>query len=262
MKRNRKYWKASAKAALRGNWMIAIAGMLAYMAVNFLGNVLSLELFPGNSLLNIAFGQIFTFVVSLIAMVFGTGYSYMMLNMSRGREFSLGNLLYMFHNQPDRVLIAAFVMALLNTVSQIPVYLAAYMTDPGSTLQAQMNWMQMIMGVMLLSVVLNVLITVPFALSFYLLADNPEMGGVDSLKQSMRLMKGHIWDYLILQLSFAPMLIVSLFLMGLPLLWILPHMEAAETAFYRGILGEFEEPKKQEEPVFKNTVSDDYNAEA
>lgn len=171
MKRNRKYWKTSAKAALRGNWIIAIAGMLAYMAVNFLGNVLSLELFPGNSMLEIAAGQIFVFVVSLIAMVFGTGYSYMMLNMSRGREFSLGNLLYMFHNQPDRVLIAAFVMALLNTVSQLPIYFAVYLTDPGSTIEAQMNWMQMIMGIMILSVVLNVLITVPLALSFYLLAD-------------------------------------------------------------------------------------------
>lgn len=262
MKRNRKYWKTSAKAALRGNWIIAIAGMLAYMAVNFLGNVLSLEIFPGSSLLNMASGQIFTFVVSLIAMVFGTGYSYMMLNMSRGKEFGLGNLLYMFHNQPDRVLIAAFVMALLNTVSQIPVYLAAYLTDPGSTLQAQMNWMQMILGVMLLGIVLNVLLTVPFALSFYLLADNQEMGGVESLKQSMRLMKGHIWDYLMLQISFAPMLIVSLFLMGLPLLWILPYMEAAETAFYRDILGEFDKPEKKEEFFYKNSVSDDYNAEA
>lgn len=262
MKRNRKYWKTSAKAALRGNWIIAIAGMLAYMAMNFLGNVLSLELFPGNSMLEIAAGQIFVFVVSLIAMVFGTGYSYMMLNMSRGREFSLGNLLYMFHNQPDRVLIAAFVMALLNTVSQLPIYFAVYLTDPGSTIEAQMNWMQMIMGIMILSVVLNVLITVPLALSFYLLADNPEMGGVESLKQSMRLMKGHIWQYLMLQLSFAPLLIVSLLFMGIPLLWVLPYMEASETAFYRDILGEFDEPEKKEESFYKNTASDDYNAEA
>ena len=185
----------------------------------------------------------------------------MMLNMSRGREFSLGNLLYMFHNQPDRVLIAAFVMALLNTVSQIPVYLAVYLTEPGSTLQAEMNWMYMIMGVMLLSVVLYVLVTVPFALSFYLLADNPQMGGVESLKESRRLMKGHIWQYLMLQLSFAPMLIVSLLLMGLPLLWVLPYMEASETAFYRDILGEFDEPK-QEEVTYRNASSDDYNAEA
>ena len=261
MKKNRKYWKETAKSVLGGNWGIAIAGMLAYMAVNFLGNVLSLELFPGNSMMEIAAGQVFVFVVSLIAMVFGTGYSYMMLNMSRGREFSLGNLLYMFHNQPDRVLIAAFVMALLDTVSQIPVYLAVYLTEPGSTLQAEMNWMYMIMGVMLLSVVLNVLITVLFALSFYLLADNQEMGGVESLKQSARLMKGHIWDYLMLQLSFAPMLIVSLLFMGLPLLWVLPYMEASETAFYRDILGEFDEPK-QEEVTYRNASSDDYNAEA
>lgn len=195
-------------------------------------------------------------------MVFGTGYSYMMLNMSRGREFSLGNLLYMFHNQPDRVLIAAFVMALLNTVSQLPIYFAVYLTDPGSTIEAQMNWMQMIMGIMILSVVLNVLITVPLALSFYLLADNPEMGGVESLKQSMRLMKGHIWQYLMLQLSFAPLLIVSLLFMGIPLLWVLPYMEASETAFYRDILGEFDEPEKKEESFYKNTASDDYNAEA
>mgnify|MGYP002620002479 FL=1 len=261
MKKNRKYWKETAKSVLRGNWGIAIAGMLAYMAVNFLGNILSLELFPGNSMMEIAAGQIFVFVVSLIAMVFGTGYSYMMLNMSRGREFSLGNLLYMFHNQPDRVLIAAFVMALLNTVSQIPVYLAAYLTEPGSTLQAEMNWMYMIMGVMLLSVVLYVLVTVPFALSFYLLADNPQMGGVESLKESRRLMKGHIWQYLMLQLSFAPLLIVSLLFMGLPLLWVLPYMEASETVFYRDILGEFDEPK-QEEVTYRNASSDDYNAEA
>ena len=262
MKKNRKYWKETAKSVLRGNWGIAIAGVLAYTAVDFLGTIISAELFPGKSVLEVILGQVFVFVVSLIAIVFSTGYSYMMLNMSRGREFSLGNLLYMFHNQPDRVLIVAFVMALLSTVSQISVYLAVYLTEPGSTLQAEMNWMYMIMGVMLFSVVLNVLITALFALSFYLLADNPQMGGVESLKESRRLMKGHVWDYLMLQLSFAPMLIVSLPLMGIPLLWVLPYMEASETAFYRDILGEFDEPEKKEESFYKNTASDDYNAEA
>ena len=185
----------------------------------------------------------------------------MMRNMSRGREFSLGNLLYMFHNQPDRVLIVAFVMALLSTVSQLPFYFVMYLATPGSTIDAQLLWMELTFGVMLLSIVLNVLITVPFALSFYLLADNPQMGGVESLKESRRLMKGHIWQYLMLQLSFAPMLIVSLLLMGLPLLWVLPYMEASETAFHRDILGEFDEPK-QEEVIYRNASSDDYNAEA
>lgn len=35
MKKNRKYWKETAKSVLRGNWGIAIAGMLAYMAEIF-----------------------------------------------------------------------------------------------------------------------------------------------------------------------------------------------------------------------------------
>ena len=251
MKKNRKYWKETAKSVLRGNWGIAIAGMLAYMAVDFLGTIVSAELFPGEAVLEVILGQVFVFVVSLIAMVFSTGYSYMMLNMSRGREFSLGNLLYML----------AFVMALLSTVSQLPFYFVMYLATPGSTIDAQLLWMELTFGVMLLSIVLNVLITVPFALSFYLLADNPQMGGVESLKESRRLMKGHIWQYLMLQLSFAPMLIVSLLLMGLPLLWVLPYMEASETAFYRDILGEFDEPK-QEEVIYRNASSDDYNAEA
>lgn len=262
MKRNRKYWKKSAKSTLSGNWGIAIAGMLAYMAVDFLGNIFSIQLFPGNSVLELVLGQIFVFAVSLIAMVFSTGYSYMMLNMSRGREFGLGNLLYMFHNQPDRVLIAAMVMALLSTVSQLPFYYVMYMTEPGSTIEAQVMWLELLAGMMILGIVLNVILTVPFTLSFYLLADNPEMGGVESLKASMRLMKGHIWQYFMLQLSFVPLLILSLFFVYIPLLWVLPYMQATETVFYRDILGEFDEPEKKEEFSYTSTASDDYNAEA
>ena len=68
MKRNRKYWKTSAKAGSqrkldhrdRGN-----AGL--YGGETFWEMSFSLELFPGNSMLEIAAGQIFVFVVSLIA---------------------------------------------------------------------------------------------------------------------------------------------------------------------------------------------------
>ena len=131
MKRNRKYWKDKCQGSSqrkldhrdRGN--AGLYGGRTFWEMSF-----RLELFPGEFYAGESQpGQIFVFVVSLIAMVFGTGYSYMMLNMSRGREFRLGNLLYMFHNQPDRVLIAAFVMALLNTVSQLPIYFAVYLAN-------------------------------------------------------------------------------------------------------------------------------------
>ena len=83
-----KYWKQQAKMNLSGHWGSAIAGILAVGAVTFIGNILSIQLFPGSTLWPMVAGQIFVFVFSLIAMVFRAGYSYMLLNMARDREVS------------------------------------------------------------------------------------------------------------------------------------------------------------------------------
>lgn len=112
----RKYWKSYAKSNLKGNWGIAIAAMLAVVAVNFIGNIFAVQLFPGDSVFALVLSEIFVFIVSLIGMIFSTGYSYMQLNICRGRDYSLSDLLYMFHNQPDRVLVAGLVVALIDTV--------------------------------------------------------------------------------------------------------------------------------------------------
>ena len=113
----RKYWKSYAKSNLKGNWGIAIAAMLAVVAVNFIGNIFAVQLFPGDSVFALVLSEIFVFIVSLIGMIFSTGYSYMQLNICRGRDYSLSDLLYMFHNQPDRVLVAGLVVALIDTDS-------------------------------------------------------------------------------------------------------------------------------------------------
>ena len=54
----------------------------------------------------------------------------MQLNICRGRDYRLSDLLYMFHNQPDRVLVAGLVVALIDTVVQIPFYYVTYMVNP------------------------------------------------------------------------------------------------------------------------------------
>lgn len=44
------YWKKQAKMNLSGHWGSAIAGILAVGAVTFIGNILSIQLFPGSTL--------------------------------------------------------------------------------------------------------------------------------------------------------------------------------------------------------------------
>ena len=263
MSRSRKYWKRYAKDSLNGNWGVSMAGMLAVAAVSFIGSIMSVELFPGNTIFSLALGQILSFIFSLIAIVFRTGYNYMLLNEARGKEFSLGNILYLFHNQPDRVLIAGFVVSILDMIAQIPFYYVVYMTDQGSTLEQQVAWVKMTMAMFVLSLVLNVIFTVPFVLTFYLLTDDPEMGGMEALKTSARLMKGNILKYWLMMLSFVPLLILSVFTMYIGLLWLLPYMYMTETAFYMDIMGEFNEESagpQTEETEFCNY--DDYNSEA
>ena len=263
MNRSRKYWKRYAKDSLNGNWGVSMAGMLAVAAVSFIGSIMSVELFPGNTIFSLALGQIFSFIFSLIAIVFRTGYNYMLLNEARGKEFSLGNILYLFHNQPDRVLVAGFVVSILDMIAQIPFYYVVYMTDQGSTLEQQVAWVQMAMAMFLLSLVLDVILTVPFVLAFYLLTDDPEMGGMEALKTSARLMKGNILKYWLMMLSFVPLLILSVFTMYIGLLWLLPYMYMTETVFYMDIMGELNEESvgpQTEETEFCNC--DDYNSEA
>lgn len=277
---DRKYWKSYAKMNLSGNWGIAIAAMLAVAAVNFIGNILAVQLFPGDTVLPLVLSEIFVFIVSLIGMIFSTGYSYMLLNICRGREYKLGDLLYMFHNQPDRVLVAGLVVALIDTVVQIPFYYVTYMVDPGSTMEGMLHWYQLLLGAWLIAMVLSVILTVPFALTFYFLADNPEMGGIEALKVSMHAMKGHIWQYLMLELSFVPLFFLSILTLYIGLLWLVPYMQFSETAFYMYVTGELDQQKQahdrgerekieqclsrdqEETEELTKQNKDDYNSEA
>ena len=277
---DRKYWKFYAKMKLSGNWGIAIAAMLAVGAVNLVGNILAVKLFPGDTVLPLVLSEIFVFVVSLIGMIFSTGYSYMQLNICRGREHKLGNLLYMFHNQPDRVLVAGLVVALLNALAQIPLYYVTYMVDTGSTIEGMLHWYQLLLGAWLIAMVLGVILTVPFALTFYFLADDPEMGGIEALKVSMHAMKGHIWQYLMLELSFVPLFFLSILTLYIGVLWLVPYMQFSETAFYMYVTGELDQQKQahdrgerekieqclirdqEETEELTKQNKDDYNSEA
>lgn len=267
MSKNRKFWKSHAKESLRGRWGLAILGMLAASAMNFAGNYLASGLFPGESVPALVLSQVFMFIVSLIGMILSTGYCYMLLNMSRGRRAVLADVFYLFRNQPDRVLVAGLVVSLLDTVVMLPLNYWTIMTNPeAQTFEAQLAWLQTAMLLLILGMILGILIKLPLVLTFYLLADNPEMGGVEALKTSIRLMRGRKWKYVVLQLSYLPLVVLAVFTLYIAFLWLLPYMQAVDTAFYMDILGEFDrtEPGYDDGGRYlsESSAGDDYNAEA
>lgn len=129
-KRSTKEIKLQAKKALQGHVGTVILGLLAVYGLNTLGTILSTNLFSGTSALDLVLSEVFMLVVSLIVGIISAGLGYMLLNISRGKEFSLGDLGYFFKNQPDRVIVAGFVLALIQLVTAIPYYYVSFTTDP------------------------------------------------------------------------------------------------------------------------------------
>lgn len=239
-KRTTKEIKRQAKTALQGHYGTVILGLLAVYGLNLLGTVLSTNLFSGTSALDLALSEIFMLIVSLIVGIVSAGMGYMMLNISRGKEFSLSDLGYFFRNQPDRVIIAGFVLALIQVITAIPYYYVSYTTDPGLTVESQIQWLSTTMVLLAVSTVLNFLISIPFAMTYFLMADDPMLGGIQALKESAVLMKGNMWRYIKLNLSFIPVLFLSVFTFYIALFWIMPYMEMSMVAFYRDLNGELD----------------------
>lgn len=248
MKKTRRVLKIYAKEALREKYGTAILGMVAVFGSNIASSMVTGKLFTGIDWISIISSVVFQFILTLIIGIFSAGLSYMYLNMARGREFSMGDLLYFFKNHPDRVIVAGFVMAVIEQIAFIPYYIVSfkYQLSLEATPDELLAWMSVNMAVMLLCIVLNEVLVLPFVLAYYLLADNLEMGGMEALKASMRMMKGNKGRYFVMQLSFVPLLFVSVFTFYIAWLWIIPYMEMTCVMFYRDLCGELDERTMQD----------------
>ncbi len=246
--------KQRAGNALNGNMGNAILGMLAVFAAHMAGSLMASSLFAGSDTLSLILNQVFLFIISLIAAIITAGMSYMYLNIARQNEYSLADLFYFFKNQPDRVIVAAFVMALIDLLVTIPYYYYELTADVGETVEQQTTFMMVSLALLLFSAALNTVLTAPFALTYFLLSENPDMDGLTALRTSARLMKGNVLRFLLLLLSYVPIMLLSVFTLYIALIWVVPHMDMSRTVFYIKLL-EYRERELEEQKQWISSQS-------
>jgi len=66
--------------------------------------------------------------------------------------------------------------------------------------------------------ILTIVLFLPFHWIYYVMADQPELSAVEVLLESRRIMKEHMWEYILLQLSFIPWLLIPSFIFSLAIL--------------------------------------------
>ncbi len=87
----------------------------------------------------------------------------------------------------------------------------------------------------LLLIVPGIIAALSYSMTFYILADNPDMKPADALDKSKRMMKGYKWKYFGLQMIFLLGVIACLLTLGIGFLWFIPWVHVTEAHFYEDI---------------------------
>lgn len=233
-------FRSIARDALKGRWGIAvIAGLIASLlgAIASSGPEVKLNYSDNGASVNLMFanqeiysssggwlpelnafiigGAIYIIIVALVmAAVFfvlgsvvSLGYSRFNLDLiDRRKELNLGTLFGFFPHWKN-----AAIAKLLETVY---VFL----------------WS-------LLFVIPGIMASYSYAMTSYILAENPEMAPSDAIARSKEMMAGNRWRLFCLHFSFIGWGILSALTLGIGNLWLTPYKQAATAAFYQDLCG-------------------------
>ena len=89
----------------------------------------------------------------------------------------------------------------------------------------------------LLFIIPGIIAGYSYAMTGYILAENPELTASEAIEQSKQMMSGNRWRLFCLQFSFIGWDLLCSLTLGIGYLWLTPYKRAAEAAFYRDVSG-------------------------
>lgn len=254
---SRRELKNYAKQAMSGKYGILILAFVAVQALALISSMISSALFPGEETIDIVLSYAFTFILTLLINVVAAGMNYMYLNIARGKAYSLNDLFYFYRHHPDRVIVAGFFMAVLNLLTMLPytIYSNANLPGEDASVEALITWLYTGVVLMIVGMIVYQILVIPLEMTYYILADKPELKSTEAMKESLEMMHGNFGRYLMLKISFIPLMFLSVFTFYIALLWIFPYMAMTEVMFYRDLTGELKVQKEEEERVARDYVN-------
>lgn len=106
-------------------------------------------------------------------------------------------------------------------------------------------WGMLLMNILiglwtLLLIVPGIIKAFSYAMTPYILHDNPELSASEAIHRSRMMMSGHKFDLFWLYLGFIGWIFLCILTAGIGFLWLVPYMETAQAAFYQDIKAEYE----------------------
>lgn len=118
MKRTSSQLKQLARESLAHRFSLPVMAYVITFGIIMLVNMLLGALFPdtGNSISYL----VISFITDLLLSILSVGPVTILLDMSRGSDGQLSDLLYAFRHQPDRIIVSQLIISILSTVIFLP----------------------------------------------------------------------------------------------------------------------------------------------
>lgn len=91
----------------------------------------------------------------------------------------------------------------------------------------------LILAFTVLLIVPGIIFALRTSMSVYLLRANPKMKPTEALKTSNKVMKGHCWQYFVLNLSFIGWMLFGIVTLFVGFIWVVPYLNTSKVVFYK-----------------------------
>jgi len=89
----------------------------------------------------------------------------------------------------------------------------------------------------LLLIIPGIIAAISYAMTFYIIAEDPSIDVMDAIDKSKKMMYGYKWKFFCLNLRFLGWAILCILTFGIGFLWLIPYMEISFVKFYDDING-------------------------
>ena len=208
--------RAQARERLEGQWGTFVLMTFLMLVIQtilqipgYIGSLLEV-LSPENVLASLSFSNISN-ILSLLALPLSWGLTVSLLRNHREESVDLENLFDGFRGG-----------------RYIRVFCALFLVNLFTFLWA------------LLLIIPGIMKAFSYALTPYILLDEPELTARQAITRSCEIMQGRRWKLFCLYLSFIGWGILSILTFGIGFLWLAPYMNASIAAFYEDARAEYE----------------------
>lgn len=239
--------KYLARMQMSGHFGLLIGTMLIPFLISFFcSSILLSQIYLVNFALSI--------ILQTLLSVLQVGTALIYLKTACNMHAQIGDLLEGFRNNLPVALKVGLLLTVINSVCMIPCdimsirilnspALAAPELTETTTLNEMMEFYGMFYSIMgtyylltLVCTLVSFFLQLVFVPAYYIMLDFPEWGAMKVLKKSIEVMRGNKLRYVLLQLSFLPLMLLSLFTCGLTMIWVTPYMHMTNANFYLDIM--------------------------